>query len=150
MTDIPPSPDQITTDRPHRGPPSPSAAAHVDLAGVLFIAWGVLTVLIGTSTLALGVAAAALSRGASERGGGQLAASVTAAAFTTLAVIAILWGIAHIAVGMPLRRHHARARLAALALGSIDLVLLPYGTALGLYAVWVLLREDAKRLFESG
>jgi len=116
---------------------------------VLFIAWGILTVLIGTSTLALGVAAAALSRGASERGGGQLAAGVTAAAFTTLAIIAILWGVAHIAVGMPLRRRHARARLAALALGSIDLVLLPYGTALGLYAVWVLLREDARRLFES-
>jgi hypothetical protein len=27
-------------------------------------------------------------------------------------------------------------------------VLLPYGTALGVYALWVLLHEDGKRLFE--
>jgi hypothetical protein len=33
-------------------------------------------------------------------------------------------------------------------LGSVDLLLLPYGTALGVYALWTLLREDTKRLFE--
>jgi hypothetical protein len=38
--------------------------------------------------------------------------------------------------------------MAALTLGSIDLVLLPYGTALGLYALWVLLHEDGKNLFQ--
>ena len=31
--------------------------------------------------------------------------------------------------------------------GSIDLLLLPYGTALGCYALWVLLSERAKALF---
>jgi hypothetical protein len=34
--------------------------------------------------------------------------------------------------------------MAALMLGSIDLLLLPYGTALGLYGLWVLLHEDGK------
>ena len=37
--------------------------------------------------------------------------------------------------------------MAALALGAVDLVLLPYGTALGCYALWVLLNEDGKKLF---
>jgi hypothetical protein len=37
----------------------------------------------------------------------------------------------------------------AILLGSIDLLLLPYGTAVGIYALWILLREDAKRLFET-
>jgi hypothetical protein len=36
----------------------------------------------------------------------------------------------------------------ALILGSLDLVLLPFGTALGVYALWVLLNEKGKRLFE--
>jgi hypothetical protein len=40
--------------------------------------------------------------------------------------------------------------MAALVLGSIDLVLLPYGTAVGVYSLWTLLREDAKQLFEAG
>ena len=51
-----------------------------------------------------------------------------------LAVLAIVWGVAHIAVGLPLRRHRHWSRLAALMLGSVDLLLLPYGTALGCYA----------------
>jgi hypothetical protein len=67
--------------------------------------------------------------------------------FTALAVIAILWGIAHIAIGLPLRRRRPAARILALVLGSVDLVLLPYGTALGCYALWVLLSEKGKALF---
>jgi hypothetical protein len=120
----------------------------VDLLGVLFIVWGLLTTLVGVSTLALGVGAVALITSANRGEGGQVAAGLTAAAFTTLAVIAILWGAAHVVVGVPLRRRRGWARIMALMLGSIDLLLLPYGTALGVYALWVLLSERGKALFE--
>jgi hypothetical protein len=122
-------------------------SSHVDLVGILFVIWGLLTALVGLSTLALGIGAVALIASAS-RGGGQMAAGLTAAAFTTLAVIAIVWGAAHVAVGVPLRRHRPWARLLALMLGSVDLLLLPYGTALGIYAMWVLLNEEGKKMFE--
>jgi hypothetical protein len=121
--------------------------SHVDFLGVLFIVWGLLTVVIGLSTLALGVGAVALIASASRAGGSQVAAGITAAAFTTLAFIALLWGAAHVIVGVPLRRRTPWSRLLALMLGSVDLLLLPYGTALGIYALWALLREDGKRLF---
>jgi hypothetical protein len=120
----------------------------VDFLGVLFIVWGLLTALVGVSTLALGVGAVALIASASRGGGaGQVAAGVTAVVFTTLAVIAIVWGAAHVVVGVPLRRHRPRARIMALVLGSVDLLLLPYGTALGVYALWVLLSERGKNSF---
>jgi hypothetical protein len=122
-------------------------SSHVDFVGVLFIIWGILTTLVGLSTLALAVAAASIITSASRGGGGQFAAGVTAAAFMTLAVIAIVWGLAHVAVGIPLRRRHHAARVLALVLGAIDLLLLPYGTALGCYALWVLLNEEGKKLF---
>ncbi len=125
--------------------------SHVDLAGILFIVWGILTTLIGISTLALGLGAiAVITSPRRADAGGQFAAGLTAAAFSTLAVIALIWGIAHILVGLQLRRLNPRARLAALGLGSIDLVLLPYGTALGIYSLWVLLHDEGKRLFEPG
>jgi hypothetical protein len=124
--------------------------SHVDFLGVLFIVWGLLTVLVGISTLALGVGAVALIASAGRGGGGQVAASITAAAFTTLAIIAILWGAAHVIVGVPLRRRTSWSRLLALVLGSVDLLLLPYGTALGIYALWTLLREDGKTVFAEG
>ena len=111
--------------------------SHVDFVGVLFIVWGLLTTLVGLSTLALGVSAVALITSASR--GGGFAAGVTAAVFTTLAIIAIVWGSAHVVVGVPLRRHRPWARLMALMLGSD----LPpaCGTALGVYALWALLNK---------
>jgi hypothetical protein len=124
-------------------------AAQVDFLGVLFIVWGLLTTLVGVSTLALGVGAVALIASANRGGGGQFAAGLTAAAFTALAIIAMLWGAAHVVVGVPLRRHRPWARLGALMLGSVDLLLLPYGTALGVYAIWILLHEEGKRLFSE-
>jgi len=125
-----------------------SKSSHVDLVGTLFIIWGVLTTLIGLSTLSLGIGAVAIITSASHGGGGgQVAAGLTAAAFTTLAIIAMVWGVAHVGVGVPLRRHRPWSRLVALMLGSVDLVLMPYGTALGVYSLWVLLNEDTKGLF---
>ena len=121
-------------------------ATHVDFVGVLFIVWGVLTALVGLSTLALGVGAASLAASA-NRAGGQVAAGLTAVAFMMLAVIAIVWGVGHVLIGVPLRRHRHWARLVALMVGSIDLLLLPYGTALGCYTLWVLLNERGKALF---
>ena len=124
-------------------------SSHVDLVGVLFVIWGLLTALVGLSTLALGIAAASLITSAGRGGGGgQFAAGLTAAAFITLAIIAMTWGAAHVSVGLSVRRHKAWARLLALMFGSVDLLLLPYGTALGVYALWVLLNEEGKGLFK--
>jgi hypothetical protein len=131
-----------------RPPGETEITSHVDLVGALFIIWGLLTTLIGVSTLALGIGAVVLIVSASRGGGGgQFAAGMTAALFTTLALIAIAWGAAHVIVGVPLRRRRPWARLLALMLGSVDLLLLPYGTVLGAYALWVLLSERGKALF---
>jgi hypothetical protein len=122
--------------------------SHIDFLSALFIVWGLLTALVGVSTLALGIGAVAIMTSASRAAGSQVAAGLTAAAFVTLALIAIVWGAAHVVVGVPLGRRRHWSRLLALTLGSVDLVLLPYGTALGLYALWVLLNEEGKKAFE--
>lgn len=121
---------------------------HVDFVGILFIVWGLLTALIGVSTLALGIGAIAVIA-ANRTGGGQMAAGLTAGFFLAIAVIAMLWGAAHVVVGVPLRRRKPWARLTAIVLGSVDLVLLPFGTALGIYALWALLTERGKAAFIS-
>jgi hypothetical protein len=131
------------------GSPVSGMPSHVDFVGTLFIIWGLLTALVGVSTLALGVGAVALIASAARGGGGQVAAGLTAVVFTALAIIAIVWGAAHVAVGVPVRRRRPWSRLLALMLGSVDLLLLPYGTALGCYTLWVLLSEDGKKLFDA-
>jgi len=118
---------------------------HVDFVSILFVVWGALVAVIGVSTLALGVGAVSLATSAAR--GGHVAAGLTAAVFITLAIIAILWGVAHVFIGVPLGKHSPRARLLAILAGSIDLLLLPFGTPLGIYALWVLLNERSKALF---
>jgi hypothetical protein len=120
-------------------------SSHVDFVAILFVVWGALTAIVGLSTLALGVGAASVA--ATENGGAHVAAGLTAGMFITLAVIAMLWGAGHVFIGLPLRRHHPGARLFAIAAASIDLILLPFGTPLGIYALWVLLNERGKALF---
>jgi hypothetical protein len=124
-------------------------STYVDFVGVLFIAWGLLTALIGVSTLALGIGAIAVIATTNRSGGGEITAGLTAAFYLAIAVIAMLWGGSHVAVGVPLRQRRPWARLAAIVLGAGDLVLLPFGTALGIYALWTLLTERGKALFIS-
>ncbi len=130
-------------------------SAHVDFVGILFVIWGILTALIGLSMLSLGVGAVAILASANRVGGPAgpgsttVAAGLTAVTFVTLAIIAIIWGAAHIAVGVPLQRRRPAARILALTLGAVDVVLLPYGTALGCYALWALLNEEGKGLFDG-
>jgi hypothetical protein len=124
-------------------------ASHVALVSVLFVLWGALTALVGVSMLALAAGAVALILSGAPDGAGQFAAGLTASAFTTFASIAIVWGLAHVLVGVPLGRLRPWSRSLALTLGSVDLVLLPYGTALGCYTLWTLLSEDGKHLFDE-
>jgi hypothetical protein len=118
---------------------------HVEFVAILFVVWGALTAVVGVSTFALGIGAASLAT--SDNGGGQVAAGLTAGAFITLAVIAIIWGAGHVFIGLPLRKRSPRARMLAIVAASIDLILLPFGTPLGVYALWVLLNERGKALF---
>lgn len=46
-----------------------------------------------------------------------------------------------------LQRRRASGRLAALAVAVVNLLIVPFGTALGVYTFWVLLNDDARREF---
>jgi hypothetical protein len=68
----------------------------------------------------------------------------------TLAMIGLLgigWGALHAASGRALRRHRPWSRAATLTLAMLNLVFLPFGTALGAYSLWVLLHDDVRRVF---
>ena len=60
----------------------------------------------------------------------------------------MLWAALHMWIGRALGAYtQPRARLLALGLAVVNLVLLPFGTALGAYACWVLLKDEGRRVF---
>ena len=67
--------------------------------------------------------------------GVEFAAGLTAAAFALIGVFSLLYGAAHTwAATLLLRRRTAFGRVLMLALALVDLLVLPFGTALGAYA----------------
>lgn len=124
---------------------------HADFLGVLYLAWGVVFALVGLAGLALAAGALAIAReNGPVRVGSDLAAGLTALTLGAIAAMALAFGGLHLWLGAALRRYHAWARLLALGLALINLVLFPFGTALGAYACWVLLNDEGRRLYVSG
>ena len=122
---------------------------HVDLVGVLYMLWGGMSVLLSLSLLSLGLAATAIGASAHDTAtNGKLAAGIVAAVFFTLAALGFLFGWAHIWIGARLRQFREWARAFAIVLSVTDLVLLPFGTALGVYAIWALVHDQSKPIFE--
>jgi hypothetical protein len=120
---------------------------HVELLATLASLWGALAALVGVSLLLLAGGALAILSGP-EGETVALAAGLTAAMFATVGAFSLLWGIAHIWVGNRLRRRDPFGRIVMLGLAVVNLLVFPFGTALGLYALWMLLANDGRRLFE--
>ena len=118
--------------------------AHLHLLGILQLVWGAIGLLLGVSMLLLAMGAIAIGVGP---GSDRMAAGITAGAFVTFAVALLLGGGANAWAGRQLRRNHPRGRLAVLWLGALNLFILPFGTALGIYAFWVLLHNRTRAVF---
>ncbi len=117
---------------------------HIDVLGLLHLVWGALGVLGGLSLaiLAIGTHAALFAAGSIGR--------TELASVWLLAIMGLILasaGVAMMATGRGLRRRTGASRVAALVLAIPNLVLLPFGTALGVYVFWVLLNNDARDAF---
>jgi hypothetical protein len=118
--------------------------AHLRLLGILQIAWGAIGLLLGVSTVMLALGAVAVGMTSEGR---EIAAGVTAVAFGVFAAALLAAGAGNAWAGAAIHRRRAPGRLAALGLAIPNLFVLPFGTALGIYAMWVLLHDEARRLF---
>jgi hypothetical protein len=107
--------------------------SHLHLLWVLQLVWGAVGVLLGASTLMLAAGAAAIGW---TTHGDEVAAGITAVAFLICAVMLLAAGAANAWAGKALKRRQP------------NLFVLPFGTALGIYAFWVLLHHDARAMFE--
>lgn len=106
--------------------------------------WGAIGLLLGAALLLLAVGALAIGLMGT---GDSVAAGVTAFTFGVFAAALLIGGAANSWAGRALRRLEPAGRSAALWLSVPNLFVLPFGTALGVYALWVLLHNEARSLF---
>ena len=117
---------------------------HLNLLGILQVVWGAIGLVLGVSMLLLALGALAIGVSVPAQ---RVAAAVTAGAFGVFAVALLAGGGVNVWAGRALRRNEPRGRIAVLTLGVLNLFLLPFGTALGIYAFWVLLHNESRAVF---
>ena len=120
---------------------------HVTILAILCSLWGALSMLIGMALLLLAVGALAILFSPDGRSV-TFAAGLTMSAFAVMGAVALAWGAAHVGASVLLRQHQPAGRILTLGLALVNLLVLPFGTALGAYALWILLANDGRRLFE--
>jgi asparagine N-glycosylation enzyme membrane subunit Stt3 len=121
--------------------------SHLRLLGILQLTWGAIGLLLGAGLLLLAVGALAI--GLMDTGD-RVAAGVTAFTFAVFAAALLLGGAANAWAGRALRRQEPAGRTLVLCLSVPNLFVLPFGTALGIYALWVLLHNEARAAFLDG
>lgn len=134
---------RAAASRPHPEIVTP----HLHLLGILQVVWGAMGLLVGVSMLMLALGAIAIGWSSP---GQELAAGVTAAAFAVFAVALLAGGGANAWAGSAIGRRMPSGRLAALWLAVLNLFVLPFGTALAIYAFWVLLHNESRAQFAGG
>jgi hypothetical protein len=120
---------------------------HVKVLGVLYIALSAIGV-AGALFLMLAVGTAGSIVGLNaDAHDAAVALPIIGVAGTALVVFLLAVSLPGLVTGIGLLKYQPWARIAGIVLGAIHLINIPFGTALGIYALWVLLNKDTERLF---
>jgi hypothetical protein len=115
---------------------------HITILGVLHIAWGALGVLVAMLIFTAVV------------GGGMLSCDPEAMAITSIVGSSIAFCLfvpclPGLIGGIGLLKYRQWARITLLVVGFINLLIVPFGTILGIYTIWVLMNIEVKDMFED-
>jgi sorbitol-specific phosphotransferase system component IIC len=113
---------------------------HIKVVGILSIVFGVLMALLGLFLFGIIAGAGAIS--------GEIeAAWVTGIVGTFVGGLLVLLSLPSIIGGVGLLKRRQWARILIMIVAILSLLNFPFGTAYGVYAIFVLMHEETKPLF---
>lgn len=113
---------------------------HIKILGILYIAFSALGLI---AALVLFI----IITGGGLISGDNAAITITTIVGTAIAAILLIFSAPGIIGGMGLLKRQSWARVLVLVLGIINLINIPFGTALGIYTIWVLTNKETEALF---
>lgn len=115
---------------------------HVTILAWLHIVFSVIGVLVAMLLFMVIIAGGLIS-------GDSDAIALTAIAATSIALMLSLFSVPGIIGGIGLLYMKSWARIMVLILGFLELLNFPFGTALGIYTIWLLMKDETIKLFEE-
>ena len=113
---------------------------HVTVLGILYIAFSALGLLLAVIVFTAVVGGGIIS-------GDSEAMAITGIVGPAVALFFILLSAPGLIGGIYLLKRRPWARILVLVLGFINLIEIPIGTALGIYTIWVLFKNETVELF---
>ena len=115
---------------------------HVTVLGILYIAFSALGLLLAIIIFTAVVGGGIIS-------GDSEAIAITSIVGPAVALFFVLLSAPGLIGGIYLLKHRPWARILVLVLGFINLIEIPIGTALGIYTIWVLFKDETVQMFTS-
>ena len=122
---------------------------HVKVLAILHIVFGALGVLVGLGVFAFFGGVAGLVQLDHDPDAAFVVPLMGAIGGFVLIVLLIL-SVPGIIAGVGLLSYQPWARILTIVLSILDLISIPFGTALGIYGLWVLFNTEGAQLFEQG
>ncbi len=124
--------------------------SHIKLLGILHIVWSAFLILAGAIALLVfgGMAGlAGLSANVEDR---IPAIAVLGGLGGIIFIVVLAFSLPGLVCGVGLIQYRSWARLLGIVLSALELFSVPFGTALGIYGLWVLLNPQSEALFRIG
>lgn len=115
---------------------------HISILGGLYITFSAIT-LIAAIIVFLAIAGGGLISG------DELAIAITTTIASIIASLLVLISAPGIICGIGLLKQRPWSRIFALILGAINLINIPFGTALGIYTLWILMKPESEDIFKN-
>ena len=119
---------------------------HVKVLAVLQIAFGILGLLCAVLLLFVFGGAAGIV-GASGDPDARIAIPIIGLTGMALVSLLVILSLPSLIVGVGLIRMRPWARIGGMVLSVMSLIMVPFGTVIGAYGLWVLFSRDTERLF---
>jgi hypothetical protein len=121
---------------------------HVKVLAVLYIALGAMGTLLGLFILLVFYGAAGIA-GATGDPEAWIALPVLGITGTALALFFLVVSAPGVIAGIGLLKYRNWARILAIVLAVLNLLNFPFGTIVGIYALWVLFSKETEALFSA-
>ncbi len=115
---------------------------HISVLGILYIVLSLLGILGAGITFVILIGSGLIS-------GDPEAITILSIIGGVISGFILLVSIPGLVGGIGLLRGYSWARILTLVLGFLNLLNIPFGTALGIYTIWVLFQEETIQIFQQ-
>lgn len=119
---------------------------HIKILSVLFIILGILGIVVAVAFLLLGAGTAATILAQNDGPEARIGAAWAGGCITFVAGLLGILAIPSIIAGWGLSQRKSWARILTIILAVLSLPQMPVGTAIGIYALVILLNEESKAI----